>query len=130
MQISTDYFDVINQEINLEINGSRMFLIRVMEEQVVVSNLTRAVCDCKCKRKDSLKTKNLVLHKEDDDEWSDDSIAEDNHQFVVDPLNEVPKEVELRATPIPEESHSLNYKPFSSFAEVCYSSFWSFCYGE
>ncbi|KAG5564116.1 hypothetical protein RHGRI_000336 [Rhododendron griersonianum] len=42
VQISTNSFGVINQEVNLEVNG-KLYPIRVMEEQMVVNNMMREV---------------------------------------------------------------------------------------
>lgn len=45
IKISTNAFEVINQSINLEHNGL-VYPIRVVEEQVVVNNFMKAVCEC------------------------------------------------------------------------------------
>ncbi|KAF7150256.1 hypothetical protein RHSIM_Rhsim02G0077700 [Rhododendron simsii] len=107
LNVSSKSFGVINQGINLEAYG-RVYPIRVVQEQVVVHNLMRAVCECKCKGGDSPITKNRVLDKEED-VWADETIAEDNHLVDVDLCNGVSKEDVIRTAPIPDESH-----PFAS----------------
>ncbi|KAI8567008.1 hypothetical protein RHMOL_Rhmol02G0087800 [Rhododendron molle] len=104
--VSTKSFGVINQGINLEAYG-RVYPIRAVEEQVVVNNLMGAICECKCKGRDSLITKNPVLDK--DDVWANEKIAEDNHLVDVDLCNGVSKEDVISTVPIPDESH-----PFAS----------------
>ncbi|KAG5560903.1 hypothetical protein RHGRI_004060 [Rhododendron griersonianum] len=106
MRVSTKPFGVIKQGINLEAYG-RVYPIRAVEEQVVVNNLMGAICECKCKGRDSLITKNPVLDK--DDVWANEKIAEDNHLVDVDLCNGVSKEDVIRTIPIPDESH-----PFAS----------------
>ncbi|KAG5555655.1 hypothetical protein RHGRI_006342 [Rhododendron griersonianum] len=76
LQISTNFFGAINQEINVEVNG-RLYPIRVVEEQFVVNNMMRGVCKCKCNGSVSINSKNLVSDKEEDD-WID-TPAKDNH---------------------------------------------------
>ena len=44
--ISTSNFEVINQIINLEVNG-KLCIVRVVEEQVV-NSFMQSICSCKC----------------------------------------------------------------------------------
>ncbi|KAI8567011.1 hypothetical protein RHMOL_Rhmol02G0088100 [Rhododendron molle] len=79
--------------INLEAYG-RVYPICTVEEQVVVNNLMGAICECKCKGRDSLVTKNPVLDK--DDVWANEKIAKDNHLVDVDLCNGVSKDGVIR----------------------------------
>lgn len=54
VQISSKNFGVIDQAINLEIDG-RLYPIRVVKKSVTVNNLMRIACNCKCTKRDFLK---------------------------------------------------------------------------
>lgn len=65
VQISTKIFGVINVEINLEVDG-RLYSIHAVEEQVGSNNMMWVGCVCKCKERDSPKSKNSMQGKNED----------------------------------------------------------------
>lgn len=93
----------------MEADG-KVYPIRVVEEHFGVNNMLWAGCVCKSKENVSPNTKisladDSVADEDEDHEWNADSVAEDDHQAVMDPCNGVSNENGIRA--ISEESLSF-----------------------
>ena len=87
--ISISIFEVINQMINLEVNG-KLYPVRVVKEQVVVNNFMQSVCTCKCGQVKPEQFNGKDSDEEDNDMYNEvDELAEPTRDNSTNWLNVV-----------------------------------------